>query len=132
VRIKHQIIAEIENHARECAPNECCGLLAGCSDLIERLYPLSNIAATPDKLYFADPREILSATKLMRARGEGMLGIYHSHPNSAACPSPTDIEQAYYPEAAYFIISLEPRVELRAFFLRDGIAKEIDFEIQED
>jgi proteasome lid subunit RPN8/RPN11 len=51
----------------------------------------------------------------IRETGQSLLGIYHSHPRTPAYPSPADVEMAFYPEAAYFIISLEPSVDLRAF-----------------
>jgi len=129
VRIKRHLIAEIERHAWECSPLECCGLLGGRGDLIEQIYRLTNIAATPETRYFADPKGIFQAMKLIRAQGEKLLGIYHSHPQSVAYPSPTDIEQAYYPEAVYFIISLAPRSELRAYCLEQGEVEEIGYEI---
>ena len=37
-----------------------------------------------------------------------ILGVYHSHPAGVAEPSPTDIDEAMYPEWAYVIIGLEP------------------------
>ena len=44
----------------------------------------------------------------IRMAGLELLGIYHSHPNGENQPSPRDIERAYYPDAAYFIISPQP------------------------
>ena len=42
--------------------------------------------------------------------------------------SPRDIEQAYYPSEAYFIISPLPEAPrpVRAFFIRDGRAEELE------
>jgi proteasome lid subunit RPN8/RPN11 len=132
MRIKRHVIAGIEKHAWESAPRECCGLLAGHDDSIEQLYRLTNIAATPETRYFADPKGIFQAQRIIRARGEKLLGIYHSHPNSAAFPSSTDLQQAYYPEAMYFIISLAPKLELRAYRLDNRVAEEAGYEIVDD
>lgn len=132
MRIKRHVIAGIEKHAWECTPDECCGLLAGQDDTITHLYRLTNIADSPQTRYFAEPKDIFQAQKRMRARGEKLLGIYHSHPRSAAYPSPTDIEQAYYPEVVYLIISLAPKLELRAYRLREGKVKEVSYEIVDD
>jgi len=132
VKIKRHVIAGIEKQAWECSPFECCGLLAGRTDVIEQLYRLTNTAETPETRYFADPRGIFHAQKLMRTRGEKLLGIYHSHSKSPAYPSPTDVEQAYYPEAVYFIISLAPKLELRAYRLLEGTVEEIGYEIVDD
>ncbi len=132
MRIKRHVIAGIEKHAWESSPHECCGLLSGRDDVIAQAYRLNNIAVDPESRYFADPKGIFQATKLMRNRGEQLLGIYHSHPRSAAYPSSTDVEQAYYPEAIYFIISLAPNLELRGYRLQDGGVEEIRYEIVDD
>lgn len=132
MNIKRHVIAGIEKHAWECTPHECCGLLSGRGDVIEQLYRLTNIAETPETRYFAEPRGIFQAQKLIRLRGENLMGIYHSHPRSPAYPSPTDVEQAYYPEAAYFIISLAPKLELRAYRILAGHVEEVGFEIMDD
>lgn len=132
MKIKRHVIAGIERHAWECAPHECCGLLAGHEEIIEHIYRLDNIAMTPETRYFADPKGIFQAQKLMRSRGEQLLAIYHSHPRSAAYPSPTDIAQAYYPDAVYFILSLSPRPELRAFRIVNGQATEVPYQIVDE
>ena len=68
----------------------------------------------------------------IRAAGLELLGIYHSHPNSDNLPSLRDIERAYYPDAAYFIIS--PRADapqpIRAYSIREGRWAELEIEIQ--
>lgn len=109
------VIQEIERHAREVAPEECCGLLGGKGTVVESLYRLRNVAETPRTRYRADVKDVFAAFRLMRQRGQQLLGIYHSHPRGEPRPSETDIRQAYYPEAVYFIIALEPTVCLRAY-----------------
>jgi len=44
-----------------------------------------------------------------------MMGIYHSHPDSAAYPSKSDVDLAFYSDSIYFIVSLVAGVEIRAF-----------------
>jgi len=59
------------------------------------------------------------------------MGIYHSHPNGDNTPSARDIERAYYPDVAYFILS--PRHDapnpVRAFTIQNGKAVEVDIQI---
>lgn len=115
-------------HARNDAALECCGLLAGSDGAIARIFPAANAAENPATSYEIAPREIFSLMRAMRAEGVEMLGIYHSHPNGRNEPSPRDIEQAYYSEAAYFIVS--PREDgeraVRAFSIRDGSVEELE------
>jgi proteasome lid subunit RPN8/RPN11 len=55
-------------------------------------------------------------------KGWELLGIYHSHTHTEAYPSKTDVELAFYPEALYFIVSLERPSEpvIRAFRINDA------------
>lgn len=53
-----------------------------------------------------DPHTQLTTMRLMLERGEELVGIYHSHPSSAALPSARDADCATYPGVAYLIVSL--------------------------
>jgi proteasome lid subunit RPN8/RPN11 len=129
ISITDEVKAAIETHALESSPYECCGLLSGKDNLIVTIHPLRNAAHTPLTNYFASPEDMFSAMRRMREMRQEMIGIYHSHPRSKAYPSPTDVQMAFYPEAIYFIISLEPQMELRAFKINSAIIKEVDFRI---
>jgi proteasome lid subunit RPN8/RPN11 len=105
----------METHALEARPAECCGLLAGDCQIISSIYRLRNEADCPETRYFAAPEDLLAATRMMRQAGETMMAIYHSHPMSPAYPSASDVELAFYSDSIYFIVSLAPEVETRAF-----------------
>ena len=115
IQITDGIAAAIEEHARRDHPAECCGLLSGSNGLITDVHPLRNDADKPESRYFATPEELLAAMRRIRESGQALVGVYHSHPRTPPYPSASDVEMAFYPEAFYFIISLEPSVELRAF-----------------
>src|SRR5947209_8809162 len=108
-------------HAQEEAPNECCGLLAGRNGRVERVYPGTNVDHSP-YTYLMDPKEQLAAFKDMEAAGLDPVGIYHSHPHTAAYPSRTDVAKAFYPDAMYVIVSLAKldAPDIRAFRVADG------------
>ena len=120
VSVTDSVLRVIEEHALKAQPAECCGLLSGTRGLITDAHPLSNTADNPEIKYFASPEELFTAMRRIRNAGQVLLGIYHSHPRTAAYPSPTDIELAFYPEAFYFIISLEAKTELRAFKIEES------------
>jgi proteasome lid subunit RPN8/RPN11 len=129
VRIRKQLIDEMLAHAQRELHNECCGLLAGIGGIISRIFPAVNVAANPAKNYEIAPAEVCALMRTMRAEKIDFLGVYHSHPNGRAEPSPTDIELAYYPDVAYFIISPKVEPTVRAFFLQNGSIKELTIEI---
>ena len=126
VQIIDGIAAAIEEHARREHPAECCGLLSGSNGMITDIHRLRNDADKPETRYFATPEELFAAMRRIRESEQVLLGVYHSHPRTPAYPSASDVEMAFYPEAFYFIISLEPRVELRAFKIEDARIEDVE------
>ena len=104
--IPQQILSEMQQYCRVDKTVEVCGLLGGVGEFAQSFYPTKNIAEDPSHGYLMDPEEQTQAMKLMRQPREQLLGIFHSHPNSAAEPSPTDLALAAYPGIAYLIASL--------------------------
>jgi proteasome lid subunit RPN8/RPN11 len=114
---------EIISHARDAAPEECCGLIGGTSKgSAQTIYRMRNAAADPLTTYEAAPEDLFAAQRSMRERGEQLLAIYHSHPRSdTPTPSATDVRLAYYPSAVYFIVGLGgDQPNLRAFRISEG------------
>ncbi|MGQ0569610.1 MAG: Mov34/MPN/PAD-1 family protein [Armatimonadota bacterium] len=117
------------DHARQEFPNECCGLLAGRGGRVERLFRGQNVDRSP-YTYRLDPQEQLRFFKTIDAEGLELLGIYHSHTQSPAYPSRTDVARAFYPDALHVIVSVrqgggpDGETEIRAFRIRDGIVTE--------
>jgi len=85
---------------------------------------------TPTTRYRIHPREQLSAVRAMDERDEELVAIYHSHPASQAYPSPTDREEAHYPDSVYILVSLRTaETEVRAFhILTDGAVREVSLD----
>ena len=117
LKLAQQQVDEIFTHARASLPNECCGLLGGRDDFVSSIYKSKNITANPLVEYEAAPEDLFRAQKLMRERGETLVGIYHSHPQqSEPVPSETDVRCAFYPQAVYFIVGFQNEESvLRAF-----------------
>ena len=71
--------------------------------------------------YRMEPLEQLAAFEAIDAQGWQLVGIYHSHPAGPEQPSPTDIAEAYYPEAVYLIWFRRAGVwECRGFSIQGG------------
>jgi proteasome lid subunit RPN8/RPN11 len=122
ITLERTHLEEMYAHAREASPAECCGLVGGAESAAQSIYRLRNVAREPFVSYEAAPEDLFDAQRQMRARGEQLLAIYHSHPRSGdPVPSETDVRLAYYPSAIYFIIGLEGEAaSLRAFRIREG------------
>jgi proteasome lid subunit RPN8/RPN11 len=130
VRISRVVFERLLSEARINPEIECCGLLAGRDGLISAVFPAKN-ASQSAKAYEIAPVELFAIFRRMRAEALEHLGIYHSHPQGKNSPSSLDIERAFYPEAAYLIVSPRPAAILpvRAFRIRQGQAREIDLQI---
>jgi proteasome lid subunit RPN8/RPN11 len=125
IRLTEPLFSEIIAHAREAAPNECCGLIGGGHEGDARtVYRTRNIAANPLVTYEAAPEDLFAAQRHMRERDEELIAIYHSHPRAQDPePSATDVRLAYYPSAVYLIVGLasdEPCVRAFRISERDG------------
>lgn len=95
---------------------EICGLIGARAGRAVSHYPIRNGAADPRQRYAMDPAAQIAAFKLMRARGETLAAIYHSHPDGAPIPSPRDAREWTYPEALCLIVGLAGSTpELRAW-----------------
>jgi proteasome lid subunit RPN8/RPN11 len=127
VLVRAEILQEMLRHARRESQMECCGLLAGCDGLIAEVFPATNALASATAYEIA-PRELFAMFRTLREKGLTHLGQYHSHLASDNFPSPSDIEQAGYPDHAYFIVSLlaDAAKPVRAFSIRDGIVRELE------
>lgn len=117
--IPQHILDDIVAHARELAPYECCGLLAGTEKTVTTIYRIKNIvalegahnlssfdtakAAHLERLspaeraeiaFVMDMQDFSAAKKDMRNKGLDLQVVYHSHPHDPARPSVTDIKIA--------------------------------------
>jgi desampylase len=115
-------------HAREAAPDECCGLLLGRDDQIVEAARARNIAAEPRSRFLIDPRDHIDIRRTARGRGLDVIGFYHSHPGSPATPSARDVAEFTYPGSLYAIVSLasEP-AEIQLFRLDEGNFHPVSF-----
>jgi len=124
--IPKDLLEKILDHCRTAFPNEACGILSGKGGQVSRVYAMANIEPSPVS-YFMDPAEQLSVQKEMRDRGERMMAIFHSHPQSPAYPSAKDIKLAFYDDAVYMIVGLSGSGagEIRAFTIIEGDVSEM-------
>jgi proteasome lid subunit RPN8/RPN11 len=115
---------EIVAHARAGLPNEACGILAGRDGRAERFHPTAPDEPSP-YYYRIEAGEQLRILNEIEDAGLDVVGIYHSHVASPAYPSRTDVEQAFWPDATYVIVSLAGGgADLRGYRIADGDIRE--------
>jgi len=134
LQLRREHVDAMIAHARETAPEECCGLIGGVSERqAVTLYRLRNVTPHPESAYEAAPQDLFTAQRQMRERGEELLAIYHSHPRAVdPSPSETDVRLAYYPTAKYLIIGLGgTEAVIKAFSIseREHCWQQVEYEI---
>ena len=124
MRISQDLYDEMVAHAREDAPNECCGMVASRDGEAVRVYRAVNAAASPLR-YEIDGAEQYRIQMAIDDEGLDLGAIYHSHTRTAPYPSQTDINLAFYPQALYVIVGLASQeADVRAYEIRDGKVSE--------
>ena len=125
----------LAEYARTSLPLEACGLLLGRSGRVEDVVQLRNRSAWPREHYALDPLEYMQAERHCDQLGVSVLGVWHSHPDSAALPSVTD-ERHAWPGWLYVIVG-RPRddvPDLRGWRLDNGRFRQVmlHFGVSED
>jgi proteasome lid subunit RPN8/RPN11 len=129
--IGRRMLDDIVAHAREEAPNECCGMIGARNGRAISLYRARNAEASPLR-YVVHPQDQFRIMEEMEARREELGAIYHSHTGSPAYPSQTDINLAEgWPDPVYLICSIADASapELRAFTIRSGEVEEVGLDV---
>lgn len=132
--ISQQFVDAIIEQSRAEYPNECCGVILGPDgkDSPVRLKAMVNAAHSPT-FYEFDPQDLLALYREIDEKNEEIVVIYHSHTETEAYPSRTDIAYASEPGAHYVLISsrkeIAPAIEFRSYRIVDGEVTEEEISI---
>ena len=135
------LVQMLIDHARAEEPNEACGLIvgdrsAGDGGSALRWEPCRN-ALDSRYRYEIHPDDLLRLTIATEDADETFWAIVHSHTHTPAIPSPTDLAQAFYPDALYILVSLAAEEadpvsgfpSVRAWRIVDGQSHEVTLEV---
>jgi proteasome lid subunit RPN8/RPN11 len=133
VRIPGAVLDRIAAHAWATRPDECCGLLVGPRDdgAVHDAIPTTNQTPSPTG-YRIDPAEHFAAIRAARAEGRRIVGAYHSHPGAPAVPSRRDLDEAWFPDFLYVIVSVTrageagDATDIRAYRLTPAAATPVE------
>lgn len=126
IEIPPAMLAQIEEHARQDYPSECCGMIfcrqedsaftrvRQCLNAQDKYHQLDpeTFPRQANTAYFIEPKELFTIDKELRQNNERIAVIYHSHPDVEAYFSEEDIRRAQadgdpiYPGAAYLVLSV--------------------------
>jgi proteasome lid subunit RPN8/RPN11 len=120
VVVPESVRAELRAHAREEAPNECCGLVVLRDDTAERYVRGTNRLASPYRY------ELDIDPEIWFLEDEGYdLAVFHSHPETQPVPSKTDQELSGLWGGKTFLIYGLKLDELRAWRITRESVEEV-------
>jgi [CysO sulfur-carrier protein]-S-L-cysteine hydrolase len=127
MRISRADWDELIAHAREEAPNECCGYARLSNGRVDAVFRGTNERQSPYG-FDLDYRSLKAANDLDE-EGFG-VAVYHSHVRSSAEPSEQDKNIVNYPDWVYLIVSLMDEPHVRAWRMSlDGKVSEEPLEL---
>ena len=98
MKISRQALEEIERHARQNLPDECCGIVMASRnspDHATRVARSENAENKhPKKRYALGHKAHIKAVQMEITGQARILGYYHSHPGGSTRPSAFDRERA--------------------------------------
>ena len=123
MKIKRQVLEEVERHARESMPAECCGiLLASSSDpetTIGIIQSENTESVESSRRYALGHKAHIKAVEMELAGAFCAAGYYHSHPRGDAMPSLRDHSLAV-PNAIYLIVAVDEEPARHAAWRLEG------------
>jgi proteasome lid subunit RPN8/RPN11 len=130
VHISRALVDELVAHARDEAPNECCGMLATSDDRFTAYFRATNEFASPLR-FRIDAADQIRIYNEIESRGEE-IAIFHSHPKTEGRPSQTDVNLAAdWPGAVWLICTLaEDEPVVRAFEIERNRVEEVELVVE--
>jgi proteasome lid subunit RPN8/RPN11 len=117
VALPEDLLSQMQAHAREAYPEECCGILIGrASDpSAESVRVIRGLERTRNEFrgerrrrFLIPPEELRDVERRLEPSGLAVVGFYHSHPDHPAKPSQFDQEHAW-PWYSYLVLAVTAR-----------------------
>jgi proteasome lid subunit RPN8/RPN11 len=98
IKITIQLLNQLIEYCRLQLPNEACGVFFGTQEqnfiIIQSYRPITNVASSTNIQFEFDREQLL---KLLYSKEElPWIGIFHSHPLTAAYPSEMDLQSPWH------------------------------------
>jgi proteasome lid subunit RPN8/RPN11 len=132
VVIPRPLLAELIAHAREDAPDECCGMIGTRDGTAVVVHRTENADHSPLR-YTIEPRDQLRAVNAIDDAGLELGAIYHSHTRSDPIPSQTDINMAAnWPDPIYLIVGVKDpdNPDVRGWRIADGGYEPVELTVE--
>jgi len=109
----------LSEYSENQKPNESCALLFGKDNQVSDLFLTENIEKSPVNFTISN-KQLIEGYKIAEEKKVGVIGIFHSHPNSVAYPSNTD-KKFMQSNPVVWIIYSGINKNFKAFLLESNI-----------
>ena len=121
-------------HSEKAGISESCAMLLGTHNdqqwNVKEVFLARNAHTDSETNFIITPEELLQGYELAEKKQLELVGIFHSHPNSAASPSNLDKKYMKVNGDVPWIIFSGTNTDLRAFILEEDM-EEIKIKIME-
>ena len=109
VKFTDAALKEMHAHLVACYPHEGCGFFYGKINEIKEVTEIRDVVnqnkTNPERIFEIAPIDYVKAERYAIENDLDLIGVYHSHPDHPAVPSPTDLKFAQ-PNFSYVIVSI--------------------------
>ena len=121
-------------HCEKAGSSESCAMLLGKHNVqqwnVKEVFLTRNADTNSEETFTISPEDLLYGYKLAEEKHMELVGIFHSHPNSAATPSNTDRKFMKLNGNIPWIIFSGINIDFKAYILDEDI-EEIPIKIME-
>ena len=109
VKFTDTALKEMHTHLVACYPHEGCGFFYGKINENKEVTEIRDVVnqnkTNPERIFEIAPIDYVKAERYAIENDLDLIGVYHSHPDHPAVPSPTDLKFAQ-PNFSYVIVSI--------------------------
>ncbi len=124
----------LTQHSEKAGSSESCAMLLGTHSNqqwnVKEVFLTRNAHTDAQTSFIITPEELLQGHQLAEKKQLELVGIFHSHPNTAASPSNMDKKYMKVNGDVPWIIFSGINMDLRAFILEEGIEDEREIKIK--
>ena len=124
----------LTEHSEKAGLSESCAMMLGTHNAqqwnVKEVFLTRNAHTDSETSFIITPEELLQGYQLAQKKRLELVGIFHSHPDSAAAPSNFDKKFMKINGDVPWIIFSGINMDLRAFILEEDMEGEIEIKIK--
>ena len=134
ILLNQKQIDALTQHSEKAGLSESCAMLLGTHNdqqwNVKEVFLTRNAHNESETSFIISPEELLQGHQFAEKKHLELVGIFHSHPNSAASPSDMDKKFMKINGDVPWIIFSGINTDLRAFILEEDMVSEKEIKVK--